>query len=57
MEKGFMNASLREIAYRAGVTIGALYTRYSTKDELFMSCVADLMKDLNDDLADISAKY
>ncbi|MCM1330940.1 MAG: TetR/AcrR family transcriptional regulator [Ruminococcus sp.] len=38
-EKGFQNASLHKIANSAGITTGALYTRYKSKDELFCSLV------------------
>lgn len=34
-EKGYMGASLRKIAEKAGVTVGAIQTRYKSKDELF----------------------
>ena len=36
-EHGFLAASLHKIADRAGVTTGALYTRYKNKDALFAS--------------------
>lgn len=39
LEKGFRDSSLRRIAERAGLTTGALYTRYAGKDELFASVV------------------
>ena len=35
MEFGFQKASIRKIAERAGVTHGAVYTRYNSKDALF----------------------
>ena len=37
LEKGFHGASTRGIAARAGITTGALYTRYPDKDALFCS--------------------
>ena len=37
LEKGFEKASVRKIADRAGITTGALYTRYRNKDALFAS--------------------
>ena len=40
LEKGFSGASLRKIAEKAGVTVGAIQTRYRSKDALF----ADLLK-------------
>ena len=33
--KGYSSASLRKIAEKAGVTVGAIQTRYNSKDELF----------------------
>lgn len=35
--KGYMGASLRKIAEKAGVTVGAIQTRYKSKDALFLS--------------------
>lgn len=35
LEKGYSDASLRKIAEKAGATVGAIQTRYKTKDELF----------------------
>ena len=35
LEKGFRSASLRNIVKSAGVTTGALYGYYSSKEELF----------------------
>ena len=34
---GFQKASLHKIAEKAGVTTGAIYTRYKNKDALFVS--------------------
>lgn len=42
LDKGFAKASLRQIAHAAGITTGALYTRYKNKDELFCCLVSDL---------------
>lgn len=41
MEHGFQKASLRKIADKAGITTGALYTRYKNKDALFYRLVED----------------
>jgi AcrR family transcriptional regulator len=38
-EKGFNNATLRDIAKRANVATGAIYTRYKGKEELFEAMV------------------
>ena len=39
LEKGFQNASLRNIVKTAGVTTGAFYRYYSSKDALFAALV------------------
>ena len=44
IECGFEKASMNKIAQRAGVTTGAIYTRYKGKDELFASLVSPLFK-------------
>ena len=36
--KGYSSASLRKIAEKAGVTVGAIQTRYKSKDELSVAC-------------------
>lgn len=36
LEKGYSGASLRKIAEKAGVTVGAIQTRYKSKNDLFM---------------------
>lgn len=44
---GFEKASVKHICEQAKVTTGALYKRYSGKDDLFCAVVADTVKDLN----------
>ena len=46
MEKGFAETSLRDICKKAGVTTGALYKRYSSKEELFHDVVRQTIEDL-----------
>ena len=41
LEHGFVAASMHKIADRAGVTTGALYTRYKNKDALFGSLLGE----------------
>ena len=43
---GFEKASLHKIAEKAGITTGALYTRYKGKDDLFCSLVGESMKSI-----------
>lgn len=53
LEKGYNEASLRSIAAKAGITTGALFRRYSGKDELFCSltqCIVDETEKAFDDL-------
>ena len=40
---GFQKASLHKIADKAGVTTGAIYTRYKNKDALFGSLLQDFL--------------
>lgn len=47
LEKGFEKASLKEICAKANVTTGALYKRYSGKEELFAAVVEETVADLN----------
>ena len=51
LEKGFEKASLKHICENANVTTGALYKRYSGKEELFAAVVADTVADLNQIIA------
>ena len=43
LENGYKDSSLRKIAAQAGVTVGAIYTRYATKDALFTALVQPLL--------------
>jgi len=43
---GFQKASLHKIADKAGVTTGAIYTRYKSKDALFASLLQDFFDPL-----------
>ena len=38
LDKGFQGASLRQIVKNAGVTTGAFYGYFSSKEALFASC-------------------
>ena len=46
LEKGFEMAQLSEICEKAGVTTGALYKRFSGKEELFCEVVSDTITDM-----------
>lgn len=59
MENGFYNASLRNIAKRADVTTGAIYTRYKGKEELFEATVRpalDMINATNDKIYEENVK-
>ena len=45
-EKGYMGASLRKIAQKSGATVGAIQTRYRSKDELFASLLNPFLDDI-----------
>lgn len=44
LEKGFNGASLRKIVYNAGVTTGAFYKYYSSKESLFKGLVGECVE-------------
>lgn len=48
MEKGYLEASLRNIVKQAGVTTGAFYGCYKNKEELFEALVKDAADGLYD---------
>lgn len=48
LSQGFEKASLKAICERAHVTTGALYKRYSGKEELFQAVVAGTVADLEE---------
>lgn len=47
LEHGFEGTSLKSICQKAGVTTGALYKRYSGKDDLFCAVVKQTVEDLS----------
>ncbi len=44
-EKGYAGASLRKIAEKAGVTVGAIQTRYKSKNELLEALVKPFLEE------------
>ena len=44
LKNGFQSTSINNIAERAGVTTGAIYTRYKGKDELLYSLIEELLQ-------------
>lgn len=57
LEHGFLAASMHKIADRAGVTTGALYTRYKNKDALFGSLLGEFFSVIQDCSESASQKY
>ena len=54
---GFSKASLHKIAENAGITTGALYTRYKNKDALFCSLIKDVLSTFRANSASVSTLY
>ena len=54
---GYRGASIHRIAVNAGVTTGAIYTRYESKDALFGSLVDDLFQDVKKNVLPLSQVY
>jgi AcrR family transcriptional regulator len=55
-EKGFRAASLYDVAERAGHTIGAVYSNFASKDELFRSLMVERLRLVEADL-EAAASY
>ena len=56
-EKGFQGASLREIVRKAGVTTGAFYGYYNSKEELFDALVKDFAENILNSLSESNKKF
>ena len=54
---GYIGASLRKIAGNAGVTVGAIQTRYKSKNELFVSLLKPLLDDIETLFQSTKADY
>lgn len=57
LENGYTGASLRKIAEKAGVTVGAIQTRYKSKDELFVSLLGPFLGEIKALFQDTRADY
>lgn len=57
LDKGYSGASLRKIAEKAGVTVGAIQTRYKSKDELFASLLEPLLSEIKALFQETRADY
>lgn len=56
-ENGFRNASIRNICKEAGVTNGAFYAHFESKEDLFSALVSEKLKVFNDTYQDLSEMY
>ena len=56
-EKGFAGASLRKIAEKAGATVGAIQTRYKSKDELFLCLLKPFLDDIDATFCAVKGDY
>ncbi len=56
-EVGFRNASIRNICKEAGVTNGAFYAHFDSKDDLFSSLVSEKLRMFNDTYQEQSSIY
>lgn len=56
-EKGYMGASLRKIAEKAGVTVGAIQIRYPSKDALFAALLKPLLDEIEAVFRQVRADY
>ena len=50
-ESGFHAASLEDVAERAGYSIGAVYSNFRSKDDLFLSLMTERLRDFEDGFA------
>ena len=54
---GFQKASLHKIAQKAGVTTGAIYTRYKNKDALFISLLQGFFQTMAEMFSPAAVEY
>lgn len=57
LKDGYREASLRKIAQKAGVTVGAIQIRYKSKDELFADLLKPLLNDVQAAFENTKADY
>ena len=57
LEKGYSGASLRKIAEKAGATVGAIQTRYKSKEELFRCLLKPLLDEIEALFQNTKAEY
>lgn len=57
LELGYVDASMRNISGKAGLTTGSLYNRFKDKAELFEYIVGDAVKNVFDKFQSFNAAY
>ena len=57
LSRGFQKASLHKIAEKAGVTTGAIYTRYKNKDALFVSLLQGFFETMSEIFSPAAEEY
>ena len=57
LRSGYRKASLRKIAEQAGITTGALYTRYESKDALFRSLLQEFIDVVDNETQPMNEQY
>ena len=57
LSRGFQKASLHKIAENAGVTTGAIYTRYKNKDALFVSLLQGFFQTMKEVFSQVAEEY
>ena len=57
LANGYEKSSLRKIAAAAGVTVGAIYTRWPTKDQLFLALTEPLIQRIGETFREIRGAY
>ena len=57
LTKGYTGASLRKIAEKAGVTVGAIQTRYQSKNELFACLLKPFLDEIDALFQSARAEY
>lgn len=55
--KGYENANINVIARNAGISIGLMYKYFSTKEDLFFTCISRGMRILEDALKEIMTSH
>ena len=56
-EKGYMGASLRKIAEKSGATVGAIQTRYKSKDGLFKDLLKPFLDSIEAAFSNVRSDY